>query len=151
MTNEERRAIITAIKEKLSPLDFDLQIKSLDYNFHSRAFIDTQNEKYKTRAEELLIEIEKLKTEVIPLHQELRTYQVKYLITYEGLEFKNGFLNPEINEEIFYLSTDLDLDTQNNTDLNSPDFAMIYQEIALYIINCKYSEGTIKRIVRLKE
>ena len=149
MTNDERRAIVTEIKEKLSPLDFDLKIKSLDYSFHERAFIDKQDEKYKVKANELSEQLELLKKQVIPLYEELRKYQVKYLVTYEGLEFRNGFLNPVVNEEVFYLSTDLDLDTQNKYDLNNRDFMMIYQEITNYIINCKYSEGKIKRILRL--
>jgi|SRR5665647_1166986 len=151
MTNKERRAIITDIKEELSPLDFDLKIKSWDYNFQERAFNDTQDEKYKTKADELSVQIEDLKKQVIPLYEKLRKYQVKYIVTYEGLEFRKGFLNPVVNEEVFYLSTDLDLDTQNKNDLNNPDFMMLYQEIANYIMNCKYSQGTIKRILRITD
>ena len=151
MTNQERRARITALKEQLAPLNQEKIIASLRYNFLANPYHRGElTAEEKTQVDQLVRQLEELNQQISPLYSELRKIQIKYLVEYDGEVLQSGIPTTVFNKKVFYLATDAELDSyKDRPDLSNPDVQAVLSEIRDYIYFQEYSDFTIQHIKKL--
>jgi predicted RNase H-like nuclease (RuvC/YqgF family) len=147
MTNEHRRDRIKELIELLSPHHHEKIVTSLRYNFLKSQNRPSSNEEEILQLEEKLRE---LNNTIQPLSGELRNLQIKYDVEYYGEVLENGILTTVPNKKVFYLSTDVDIDSSRAMpDYGDEDISNLITEIRDYIYYQEYSQFTIQHVKRL--
>jgi hypothetical protein len=155
MNNDERRNKIHLIKEKLQPLLYEKSMTTLKRDFlrnrgaanqRAGATSGRQNEEI----EELESALKDLEAGIAPLFAELRQYQVRYWVEYDGEVIEYGVRKANRIAKEFYLSTECDINTHAGQLFHGdPDVWEVINELKDYIYLHEYGQFTIQHIRRL--
>jgi hypothetical protein len=149
MTNEQRRDRIKELNELLSPLNHEKIVTSLSYNFLTSQYRPSSNEQEQQEILQLQEKLRELNNKVQPLISELRNLQIKYVVEYDSEVLENGILTTVPNKKVFYLSTDVDIDSSRAMPgYGDEDISNLITEIRDYIYYQEYSQFTIQHVKR---
>lgn len=151
MTNQERQEKIENILSQIEPLSRRRIYVSTSFFFAKEEFNKTYADTDRQEVEKLKAEIASVEGQLEPLFVQLRQLQAKYLVEYEG-EFINIYTGPtkEIYREVFYLTTDCNIDTfANGWNLADPVVNDLAYEVADFLTQHRFNQFTILNIKRL--
>jgi hypothetical protein len=154
MNNNERRSRIQALNRLVHPLLLSRTRASLRFNFLTNRYTDAEGKDPTQQETEELEQVRKrledLEAAITPLAIDLRLFQVKYEVEYEG-EVWDGRMPVSVrNKKEFFLSTDCDIDTQVEWPVDDFDVTCLENELTDYIYNQEYGRFKIWRIRRVK-
>ncbi|HON97383.1 MAG TPA: hypothetical protein PLE59_00060 [Bacteroidales bacterium] len=105
LTDEQRIAKIEELLEKINPLNYErIFLETRLYFLKEKgAIIETKNK------------LDEINEQLNPLFEELRKYQIKYLVEYAGeISLTNEQKYFETRTEYLFLKTDCNIDTNEN-------------------------------------
>jgi len=150
MTNNQRRTSISQLNDQLFPLKQEKMMKSLRYNFLTNPYRQHLTEEEGQEVAQLEQEISELNEQIDPLFEEMRAIQIRYVVEYDGEVISGGLLTSVPNKKIFYLSTDVAIDSYRQTpNLADLDVQALFHEISNYIYYQEYSRFTLQHVKRL--